>query len=108
MRGQLLARLPLGGDWRYGDRVVLEGSPSAVDEESSASYASYLARQGITAVLSYPRISLLKHKRAARCWRCCMTCAHWHWPLCANCGRSPKFALMAGILLGYDRDLPPR
>ena len=108
VRGQLLARLPLGGDWRYGDRVVLEGSPSAVEEESSASYASYLARQGITAVLSYPRISLLKHNAGSPLLALlydlrslALATVRQLWP-------QPESALMAGILLGYDRDLPPR
>ena len=108
VRGQLLARLPVGGDWRYGDRVALVGVPSAAEEESSASYASYLERQGISAVLSYPRISLLRHNAGSPLLALlydlrslALATVRQLWP-------QPESALMAGILLGYDRDLPPQ
>jgi len=45
--GSLLARLPPGGDWRYGDRLRLEGYLYTPSENEDFSYKSYLARQQI-------------------------------------------------------------
>jgi hypothetical protein len=52
VRGSLLARLPPGGDWRYGDRVRLEGYLYTPSENEDFSYKSYLARQHIYTLFS--------------------------------------------------------
>ena len=43
----MLVRLPPGGDWRYGDRVRLEGYLYTPSENEDFSYKSYLAHQQI-------------------------------------------------------------
>ena len=47
VKGLLQARVSPVGDWRYGDRVRLEGLLSTPFESEEFSYRDYLARQGI-------------------------------------------------------------
>ncbi len=108
VRGELLARLPPGGDWRYGDRVALVGSPTAAEEESSASYASYLQRQGISAVLSYPAVTLLKRNAGSPLLAFLYDLRSRALEVVRQLWPQPESALMAGILLGDDSALPQK
>ncbi|NIM08450.1 MAG: DUF4131 domain-containing protein, partial [Planctomycetales bacterium] len=60
MDGLLLARLPPGDPWRYGDRVVLTGELETPPEDDQFSYREYLARQGVYAYLPKGRAALLE------------------------------------------------
>lgn len=50
--GLLLARVPAGGDWHYGDRLRLEGWLETPPEYEEFSYRDYLARQSIHSYMS--------------------------------------------------------
>ena len=50
--GLLLTKVPPGGQWRYGDRVRLQGYLKTPFEGETFSYREYLARQGVYSVLS--------------------------------------------------------
>ncbi len=50
VEGKLLARVPAGKNWRYGDRLRLEGALRTPPQDDLFSYRDYLYRQG---VLSY-------------------------------------------------------
>ena len=47
VEGDLLARVPPGGEWRYGDRVHLWGYLETPGENEIFSYRDYLARKGV-------------------------------------------------------------
>ena len=51
VQGRLLARVP-PGEWRYGDRVRLQGRLKTPPEDEEFSYRSYLARNNTYAYLS--------------------------------------------------------
>jgi competence protein ComEC len=114
VRGSLLVRLPPGGDWRYGDRVRLEGYLYTPSENEDFSYKSYLAHQQIYTLFTCGA---------------CLTCADRPLETCARLvGRDqgssfmgaiytlrerlvrvvyqlfpdPEAGLLAGILLGVD------
>ena len=50
--GLVLARVPPLGDYRYGDRLRLEGALESPPELEGFSYREYLARQGIHTYMS--------------------------------------------------------
>ena len=120
VQGNLLARLPPGGDWRYGDRVRLEGYLYTPSENEDFSYKSYLARQQIYTLFTCGT---------------CLTCADRPLETCARLveqdqgsatksliyalrGRlveviyqlfpDPEAGLLAGILLGVETGISPQ
>ncbi len=118
--GSLLVRLPPGGDWRYGDRVRLEGYLYTPSENEDFSYKSYLARQQI-----YTQFTC----------GACLTCADRPLETCARLVErgqgsafmstiydlrqrlvqviyqlfpDPESGLLAGILLGVETGISPQ
>lgn len=54
--GMVLVRLSLDADWNYGDRLRIDGFLEAPADGADFSYADYLARFGIQAVMSFPDV----------------------------------------------------
>ena len=107
--GQLLALLPPGGDWQYGEWLVLTGQPVDPPEGADFSYRDYLARQGVYTYLAYPRVFSLDGERRAGSPLLAAIYA-----LRERAHRTvealfppPEGPLLDGILLGLDRGLPP-
>ncbi|MDZ4160063.1 MAG: ComEC/Rec2 family competence protein, partial [Anaerolineaceae bacterium] len=104
--GTVLARLPVG-DWQYGDRLLLEGKPVTPPEDEEFSYRDYLARQGIYTYLPYARARLLQRGQGNP-----FLAAIYHLRRRAHVTLNqifpyPEAPLLAGILLGIERDIPP-
>ena len=106
VRGAMLVNLPIGTDWRYGERVNLVGNLETPSETPDFSYRSYLLHQGIRSVMSFPRVQLLEGRggnfilaSAYAIRRKAYQTANLLWP-------QPEGALLSGILLGLDGDLP--
>ena len=101
-RGLLLARVPAGGGWRYGDRVRLQGWLQTPPADESFSYRDYLARQGIYSWMTQGRPSLVERGQGQ---------VHLAW-IYAFKARAlgtiyrlfpdPEASLLAGILLGIE------
>jgi competence protein ComEC len=115
--GDLLARVPPGGGWRYGDRVRLWGYLETPGENETFSYRDYLAHQGIHSVLDCGA---------------CLTCEYARQDCARLLGRDqgnpllgriyalrerslaliydlfpdPEASLLAGILLGVESGIP--
>jgi competence protein ComEC len=109
VRGQLLALLPPGGDWQYGERLLLSGQPVDPPEGADFSYRDYLARQGVYTYLAYPRVRGLDGARRAG-----SPVLAAIYALRERAHRTvealfppPEGPLLDGILLGLDRGLPP-
>ena len=109
VRGQLLALLPPGADWQYGERLVLSGQPVDPPEGADFSYRDYLARRGVFTYLAYPRVFSLDGERRAGSPLLAAIYA-----LRERAHRTvealfppPEGPLLDGILLGLDRGLPP-
>ena len=50
---QVLTSMQSRGDWRYGDRVLLEGRLETPPEDEEFSYREYLARQGVYSLMPF-------------------------------------------------------
>jgi len=124
VEGDLQASLPPGGDWRYGDRVRLEGRLRVPFETESFSYEAYLAHHGI-----YSTLSCWMRDTRAYCPTCVRTqpedCAWLVAPaqsislkgaifsfrqkalaMIETLFPEPESGLLAGILLGIETDIP--
>ncbi len=104
--GLVLARLTSRGDWRYGDRVSMQGELETPPEDEAFSYRDYLARQGIYSYVSSARVSLVEHDQGNRLLA-------WIYAFRERSLRSlytifpdPEAALLAGILLGVESGIP--
>lgn len=106
VHGLMLARIPPGSDWQYGDVVRLSGHLVTPPVFEDFSYKDYLAHQGILAYMSdadpthlafsggsslVRRIYHFKDQAVARLYRI--------FP-------DPEASLLAGILLGDDNGMP--
>lgn len=106
VQGLILAVVPAGGEWRYGDLVRLEGRIELPTQEEEFSYRDYLARQGIYAY--FPRG---KAQRLGRGYGNALSAGVYGlrqrflstvyrlWP-------DPEASLLAGILLGVETGIP--
>lgn len=108
VKGLALVYLPLGRDWRYGDRIQLSGKPQEPESEGADFYHDYLARQGIHTTLSYPAARLVAHDQGS--W---FLSALYDFRALADRTITrllpqPESSLLAGILLGDDRALPAK
>ncbi len=104
--GLLLARLPAGAAWHYGDRIRLEGRLETPPEGAAFSYRAYLARQGIHALLSTEESHRLAGESGSSLLRLlfgfkarALETVYRLWP-------DPEASLLAGILLGVESGIP--
>ncbi|MEJ2707003.1 MAG: ComEC/Rec2 family competence protein [Anaerolineales bacterium] len=106
VQGMILALVPAGDNWRYGDLVRLEGQIAIPPENEEFSYRDYLSRQGIHAYLPNGQARLLGHGYgntlkggiyALR--RRFLNTVYQLWP-------DPEASLLAGILLGVESGIP--
>ncbi len=108
VHGLVRVSLRGGTPWRYGDRVELVGTPAAPQGPDGSGYPDYLNRQGIASVLDFPTARLLEREQGSPLWA-------WIFDLRQRAERTlrqllpqPEAALLAGVLLGSDQDLPER
>ena len=104
--GGLLVRVPLGRTLRAGDAVEIEGRLSAPPELAHFDYRAYLARQGIDAVMEYPRVRVTGHEQPGRVERGLRAARRAGSRSLDRSLPQPEGALARGILLG-DRSAIP-
>ncbi len=119
-RGSLLVRLPPGGEWRYGDRVRLEGYLYTPSENEDFSYKSYLAHQQIYTLFTCGGCLTCSDRPLETCARLVerdqgsafkgaiyalrqrlVQTVHQLFP-------DPEAGLLAGILLGVETGISPQ
>ena len=106
VHGLLLANLLPGGDWQYGDLVSLQGNLVTPASSVEFSYQDYLARQGVYSQMSFARAGLLQRGAGNP-----LISVLYRWRLHSyqvinQILPQPEAALLNGILLGLDNDLP--
>ena len=92
--------------FRFGDRLALQGELNSPPELDEFDYPLYLARQGISTVMSFPTASLLAEGGGSRFYRWLYELRH---DLAFSLARSvpePGAALGQSILLGIRDGLP--
>jgi competence protein ComEC len=109
--GRLLARAPRNGDWRYGDRVQLEGWLSTPFENEEFSYRNYLAHQGIYSYFNcgYDKdvcAQIMQRDQGNRVRAAIYTLRQRAVETIYQLFPDPEASLMAGILLGVEGGIP--
>ena len=109
--GRLLARAPLGGNWRYGDRVGLEGWLSTPFANEEFSYRDYLAHQGIYSYFNcgYDKevcAQILQRDLGSPLWSAIYSLRQRAVEMIYQLYPDPEASLMAGILLGVEGGIP--
>ncbi len=124
VKGDLQARLPPGGDWRYGDRVKLAGRLRTPFETDEFSYQTYLSHHGIYTTLSCwmqdtssycPTCKesqpdecawLIKHAQATSVKGAIYSLRRKALRTIEAMFPEPESGLLAGILLGIETNIP--
>ena len=104
--GLVLATLPLGGDWRYGDRLALTGKLVDPPEGESFSYRAYLARKGVYSTIQYPGIRRLERGAGNLLMTGIYAFRGQAYRVVNRLYPQPEAALLSGILLGIEQDIP--
>jgi competence protein ComEC len=104
--GLLLVKLTKGSDWRYGDLVELTGSPNQPQASFSFTYPDYLARQGITSALDYPRAKFLQTGQGNPFSAGMYAFKEKGLHVLVAIFPTPEAELLQGIILGEDNNIP--
>jgi len=104
--GRAVLRLSPGGDWRYGQRVRVWGSPATPPEDETFSYRAYLARKGIYTYLTYPFVEVQTGQAGSPLLQAVYSLRRFAYRTLNQLFPQPEAALLSGILLGLERDLP--
>jgi competence protein ComEC len=106
VHGLMLARLPSGGDWHYGDVVRLRGHLKTPPSNEDFSYQDYLAHQGILAYMPDAAATLLPFTGGNPVLRLIYTFKDKAVENVYRIFPDPEASLLAGILFGDDNGLP--
>jgi competence protein ComEC len=107
VQGKLLMRLNLNQANLYGERLELKGELQLPSEELDSSYQASLSARNIQAVLYYPQIKHLAKDQGNPFLALLYTFRDHAARLLRQLIPEPEAALLSGILLGQDQDLPP-
>jgi len=104
--GKVLVRLPAGADFAYGDRLEVWGSLLTPPEDENFSYKDYLARQGVHSYLMYPAARLIGRDAGSPLMAGIYRLREHAYQTINRIFTQPEAALLSGVLLGLERDLP--
>jgi len=107
VQGLVLARVPAGVDYQYGEVLQLTGTLKTPPENPDFSYRDYLARQGIHAILQPDRITSLGLHKGNPLLRALFSFKDHLLGLTQRLFPEPEASLLSGILLGVDTGIPP-
>ncbi|MBN2549336.1 MAG: ComEC/Rec2 family competence protein [Anaerolineales bacterium] len=112
VKGLLLAHVPPHGDWRYGDRVRLQGWLITPEETENFSYREYLARQGIYTQFTCSTyqddscVLLLERDQGSPLISAIYALRSKALQTVYHLFPDPEASLLAGILLGMESGIP--
>ena len=105
-QGVLMVRLPAGKDVQYGDRLQLEGDLQAFPSFWSPSYTAYLERLGVGGVMYFPFSKVVEREAGSRWLMALYRTRERGLDILKSLLPPKEAALISGILLGIDDDLP--
>jgi competence protein ComEC len=106
VKGMLLARVYPEGEWRFGDRIRLEGHLETPAQDDDFSYREYLARQGIYSYMANPNVNVLGHDQGNPIVGVIYTLKEHALEMVYQLYPDPEASLLAGILLGVESGIP--
>lgn len=106
IKGKMEIRLPAGFNLSYGDVLLLEGSLEPVPESESKPFQSYLARKGVHSRMYYPNVRTLERDGGNWLIRWIYGLRKKNLQIIYDHIPFPSSALLAGILLGIDWNIP--
>ena len=106
VKGIALVVLPAGGDWAYGDEVQLYGELRTPAENEDFSYRDYLANKNIYSQMLYPWAEKTGERAGNPILRAAYRLRAAAYRTINRQYAQPEAALLSGILLGLERDLP--
>ena len=105
--GKTLVTMPRWSHWQYGDQLLFIASPLTPAVFPDFSYKEYLSRQGIQTVIYYPQnVQKVGEKEGVGFRRWLITFRETARRTIFSLMPQPESALLAGILLGMDNDIP--
>lgn len=108
--GEILLVVPLHTPAAYGDRLRFTGdlrAPASAKEAGTFSYREYLARQGVHVEVWSEDVTVLSSRHANPVLDHLLRFKMRAHGVLQALLPEPQGALLAGILLGIERDLPP-
>jgi len=93
-------------DWQYGDRVEVYGALQTPPEQGDFSYRDYLARRGIHSVVWQANLRLVSRGSGNPILRAIYSLRLKAYAVVNHILPQPEAALLSGILLGIEDDLP--
>jgi competence protein ComEC len=106
VNGLILARVPSGGDWHYGDVVRLRGHLQTPPANEGFSYQDYLAHQDILAYMPSAEATLLPFNTGSLVLKLIYKFKAYALQRVYQIFPEPEAALLAGILLGEANGMP--
>ena len=106
VEGRLLAWLPTGVAWQYGDRVRLWGQLQTPPVNEDFSYKDYLARQGVYSYMPYAAAELVAHDQGSDFLSRVYAFKSRGVDLIYSYLPDPEASLLAGIVLGVESGIP--
>ncbi len=104
--GQVLARVAPGREWQNGDMVRLRGLLQTPPSSEDYSYQNYLAHQGILTYMPDAEATLLPFTGGSPILRAVYAFKAFAVRRVYQIFPVAEAALLAGILLGDDNDMP--
>ncbi len=95
------------GGYAYGDKIRIQGNPMTPPVFDTFSYRDYLARSGIYTYIPYAKVTILEHGAGSPILSAMFDIRERAHQLITRMLPSPQSALLTGILLGNDNDIPP-
>ncbi len=105
VRGRLLARIDLGSEFHYGDRLLLRGDLVTPDEDEDFSYRAYLARDGIHSLIPFASATRLASGKGSPFWAALYNLRESGLETLYRLYPTQEAALLSGILLGDESGL---
>jgi competence protein ComEC len=106
LHGQALADLSGSKDWQYGDELQITGEPQTPPTDETFSYRDYLQRRDIYTLLDVSQVKLIESNHGNLFWSLLYKLRQNAYTVIDRTMPQPEAALMSGILLGIDKDIP--
>jgi len=104
--GRVLVRVPPNGDWRYGDRLRVQGELVTPPVSEDFSYKDFLYRRHVYSLVRSPEVESLQHGQGNSILAAIYAFKDQALATVFKLYPDPEASLLAGILLGVEGGIP--